>query len=171
MSAPLAHMSTEPANTRLPQPTQQEGVYTVLEVPGISGFRFRGPSGGCGSRPCRPTGLQRCPHLCSPEAPRAETSKLPLPAQRMPSVFPKDTAVNLRESPILQKQTLSLRVQPEKHPPSARHVLQRSFGPHFQAPDRARSGRGAAHPSREPPASGANRSRTYLSRADRRGSR
>lgn len=122
-----------------------------------------------------PEGRQDCsaaPTLCSPEAPQAETSKLPLPAQRVPSVFPKDTAVNLRESPILQKQTLSLRVQSEKHTPTpARHVLPRSFGPHFQAPDRARSGRGAARPSREPPATGANPSHTYLPRADRRGSR
>lgn len=101
-----------------------------------SGLSFRVGVGHAAPGPSG-TEQQRCPGPLQVRGAPGEGPK-PLAAARLTSVFPIDNAVNLRNSPVLQKPTLSLRfLLGQKH---LQHSPFRTPGPHFQAADPAGSG-------------------------------
>ena len=140
-----------------------------------SGLLFRGQGRACGSGP--PAGDRKAalpPPSTGSEEPGAEAPKLPLPDDGVPSVFPTDTAVNLHDSPLLQKQTQSPK---ELNPQKKRFTHSAPPPPHFQARTQRAPGAGApgrarpAAPDPGPPSAWLHAASTYLLRADRHRSR
>lgn len=107
------------------------------------------------------------PTLCGPPGAAGGGPKLPLPDRHVPSILPIDTADIRHDSPILQKQTL----KPEELNP---HALLPPAAPLLSPRHsalRAPAAPGSTGLQRRIPAPQANRRPTYLSRAERHGSR